>query len=118
MADLERVVLIGPCDAGKTTVGRLLATRLGLDFHTLDELEHQSLSVGSDLETVYLSDIRMVESGEDLSFSLEALDSFLIAGKGLRNHLDRHIPIESGVGCPIHLAHSASTELLLDLVGA
>ncbi len=35
----ERVVLIGPMKAGKTTVGRLVAERLVLPFVSLDELE-------------------------------------------------------------------------------
>ncbi len=37
LAGLERVVLTGFMGSGKTTVGRLLAERLGWEFHDLDE---------------------------------------------------------------------------------
>ncbi|MFD1505141.1 3-dehydroquinate synthase [Georgenia yuyongxinii] len=36
------VVLVGPPGAGKTTVGRLLASKLGVDFHDTDEAVEQT----------------------------------------------------------------------------
>ena len=37
MSTLERIFLYGPSGSGKTTVGRILAERLNLPFHDLDE---------------------------------------------------------------------------------
>ncbi len=37
-ADPRKIALIGFMGAGKTTVGRLLAARLGAEFHDLDDL--------------------------------------------------------------------------------
>ena len=39
MSDRERIVLIGPLKAGKSTVGRRLATELDWPFYSLDRLE-------------------------------------------------------------------------------
>ena len=39
----DRIFLIGPMGAGKTTVGRILAQNLGLSFlDTDEEIEHRS----------------------------------------------------------------------------
>ncbi|WP_446663413.1 shikimate kinase [Flexivirga sp. B27] len=67
MSDEQRtpaVVLIGPPGAGKTTVGRLVAEQLGLDFVDTDELveAEQGMSI---------SDI-FVEQGEPRFRELEA----------------------------------------------
>lgn len=49
-AGRDRVVLLGPIAAGKTTVGRLLAARLGCEFHSLDAHElRYSEAAGFDL---------------------------------------------------------------------
>lgn len=46
------VILIGPLKAGKTTVGRLLAERLGRPFISLDQLERKyTAALGFDAET-------------------------------------------------------------------
>ncbi len=38
MSDVSNVVLVGPMGAGKSTVGRLLATRLGFIFVDTDSV--------------------------------------------------------------------------------
>lgn len=37
----QRMILIGPTGAGKSTVGKLVAAQPGLPQHSLDELRHQ-----------------------------------------------------------------------------
>lgn len=40
---LDKIFLVGPMGAGKTTIGRLLARELGLDFYDCDqEIEHRT----------------------------------------------------------------------------
>jgi hypothetical protein len=63
-------------------------------------------------------DVRMVELGEELRFALEAREAFRVLGERRRQHLDRHLPVEPGVGRAIDLAHPALAELGGDRVGA
>lgn len=50
-ASPDRVFLVGPMGAGKSTVGRQLAQRLGLEFRDADrEIEHRC---GVDIQTIF-----------------------------------------------------------------
>jgi adenylate kinase family enzyme len=37
-SDMQRVLIVGPCGAGKSTLARALGTRLGLPVHHIDQL--------------------------------------------------------------------------------
>ena len=56
----EPIILIGPLKAGKTTVGKALAKRLGCAFSSLDRLERQyTVPAGFDTEKLeYLRETR------------------------------------------------------------
>jgi shikimate kinase len=49
-----RVVIVGPPGAGKTTVGRLVADRLGVPFADTDELA--ALAAGKSVADIFLED--------------------------------------------------------------
>jgi len=73
---VRRIALLGIRGAGKTTIGRKLATRLGLEFVELDRLIEEKASLT-------LSEIFAVH-GEDYYRRLErsALEAVLAEGKG------------------------------------
>ncbi len=48
---MNRIFLIGPMGSGKTTVGRVLARRMRLDFHDLDQEIEQRCGV--DVSTIF-----------------------------------------------------------------
>ena len=53
-----------------------------------------------------------------LGWLSEASEAIRIVRKGLRQHLQRHVPVELGVSGSIHLAHAAFTNLGNDLIGS
>jgi hypothetical protein len=55
-------------------------------------------------------------SAEVARFTLEAPQSIGIGGKRGGQHLDRHVALQPGVARAIHLAHSAGTDQMQDLV--
>ena len=52
-------------------------------------------------------DARMVQAGEHLGFSLKPSEPVRISGKRLGQDLQRHPPIELGIGGLVNLAHTA-----------
>jgi shikimate kinase len=85
-----RVALIGFMGCGKTTVGRLLAARLGYAFLDLDQwLEH---SQGRSIRKIFQSE------GEEAFRDLES--------SALRGHSSRHrVVIAAGGGAPMREAN-------------
>ena len=58
-----------------------------------------------------MSDIGMVQRGQDFGFTFKAGESVWIIREGLRQHLERHVPVELGVSGPIHFPHAAFADL-------
>ena len=103
-----RVVLVGPPGAGKTTVGRLLARRLGLDF--VDTDDDIVASAGKPVTEIFVDD------GEDTFRAMEraavtdrlaTFDGVLALGGGAvlarptRQALARHAVVFLSVGVPV-----------------
>ena len=69
-------------------------------------------------QPVDVPDVGMVQRGEDFGFALKPGEAIGIFREGLRQHLQRHVPVELGVSGSIHLPHAAFADLGGDLVGA
>jgi hypothetical protein len=63
------------------------------------------------------ADVRVIERADLPRFPLEALTQHGISGDVGREQLDRHSPLESGIGGSIDLAHSADANQRLDTIG-
>ena len=59
----------------------------------------------------------MVEGGEDLGFTLEALHALFVASEGLREDLDRHLALQLRVARPVDLAHPPRAQKRDELIG-
>ena len=70
------------------------------------------------LDAVDRSDVGMVQRGQHLRLALESLHAPHVLGKGGRQDLDGHLPMEFGIGGTINGAHAALAELGGDLVVA
>ena len=70
------------------------------------------------LESVDLSDVRMVERSEHLCLALEAREPIAVAREMLRQHLDGDIALQLRIAGAIDLAHAAGTERRDDFVRA
>ena len=60
----------------------------------------------------------MIERGQRLRFACEPGEAIGIAGEGIGQNLQRHVPIELGVPRAIDLAHPACPDLGEDFIGA
>ena len=81
-------------------------------FHQFQDKSGEALVLGN---AVYRSDVRMIEGGEDVRLALETSTSVGVAGDRVRQHLERHLPLQRQVACAIHLAHPARPERCQDL---
>ena len=61
-------------------------------------------------QTMNLADARVVQTGEDLGLSPKPGEPIRIVSKGLRQDLQRDLPVQLGVGCAIDLAHAALSD--------
>jgi hypothetical protein len=61
-------------------------------------------------------DVGMVQAGQQLGFTFEALQPFLVGGQGLRQDLDRDLSIEGRVQRPPDHTHPTLADLLDDAV--
>jgi hypothetical protein len=77
------------------------------DFHQLHDERRRAVST---LESIDLSDIRMIERGEHFGLTLEACEPVGVPGEGGRQDFDRDVALEIGVGRPIDLVHATDTE--------
>ncbi len=55
-----------------------------------------------------LRDVGMIEAGKNLRLTLEPGQPIRISGKRLGQDLQRHLPVELGIGGLIDLAHAPS----------
>ena len=89
-----------------------------------DELEDQkslrarSVAGWNLFEPVDCGDVRMVQRGEDLRFTLEAADAIGIQLCRIGEDLDGDVASEAGITRAIHLAHAAFAEFGDDFIGA
>ena len=83
-----------------------------------DKLQHQRPCVAGFFQPVDRADVGVVERRQHLRFTLEAGQPFGITGKGVRQHLDRHVPVEGRVPGTVDLAHAAFADLGGDGIGA
>ena len=58
----------------------------------------------------------MIERGEKPRFALESGNPARVAAESFGQHLQRDIPIELRVTCPVDFAHSARAERAEDFV--
>jgi hypothetical protein len=82
-----------------------------------DEFHHQGREVGRLLEAVDRGNVRVVQRGQDFSFTLEPCEAIRVAGDRCGQHLDRDGPLEIAVGGAIDLTHTTRTDLRGDFVG-
>jgi hypothetical protein len=64
----------------------------------LDQLHHQRAATVALLETVDGGDVRVVELRQELRLALEARQPVGVGGERRREHLDRHLAPQRGVG--------------------
>src|SRR6516165_7940651 len=76
----------------------------------VDEFEHEELRAVDLFEAVDLRDVRMVERGEHLGFTVEAGDALGIVGEGSRQDLQGNVATELRVLGAVDFAHAASTK--------
>ena len=69
-------------------------------------------------EPVDAADVRMIQRGERLRFTLKSRDAFGIGDERLGQDLDRDLAIELRVARAIHLAHPACPERVANLIRA
>ncbi len=60
----------------------------------------------------------MIQGGQDLRFSLKPAHSLGILGKLLGQDLQRHIPVQLGIGGTVNLAHASFANFLKNLLMA
>jgi hypothetical protein len=82
----------------------------------LHELQDQRLDALQLLQPVDGSDVRVVETGQDLRFALEARHPLGIRGERLRKHLQRYRALKLGIQRPVDFAHATFAEFGFDLV--
>ena len=83
---------------------------LALDELHGDEVHRGAVGEGRGFETVEVSDVRVIERGEEPGLALEAREPLGIGGEGLGQELDRHVAAELRVGGAIDLAHPARAD--------
>ncbi len=81
-----------------------------------DELENQGLGLACFFNAVNLPDVGMIQGGQNLRFSLKPGHSLAVRSKLFRQDLERHIPVQLGIGSAINFSHTAFTDLLQNLV--
>ena len=78
--------------------------------------DHVERAVGL-AEIVNRQDVRMGQRRDRLGLALEAREGLRAPGELPGEDLDRNLPVQARVPGPVHLAHPASAERCLDLVG-
>ena len=79
-ADLEQIVLVGAPGAGKSTVGAVLAERLGCDFRDVDAVIVER--VGKPIAEMFVDDGEPAFRAYEEAITAELLDRARCAGPG------------------------------------
>ena len=85
---------------------------------SFNQLQNQRPRVARLLQAVDRADVGMIERRQHLRFALESGQTFGVAGKGVWEHLDRHLPVKARVSGSIDLAHAAFADLGGDFIDA
>ena len=85
---------------------------------SLDQFQHECLDVVRFFKAVNRRDVRMVERGQQLRFTLEASQPVWIEREGVRQDFQRDVAAQRGVVGAIDFAHPARTDEHGDLVDA
>ncbi len=84
----------------------------------LDQFHDERRHAVALLEAVDVRDVRMVQRREDFGFALEPRQPLGVCRNGLRQDLDRDLPLQVRVSSAIHLAHAADADLGGDFIRA
>src|SRR6185295_857419 len=68
-------------------------------------------------DSIDLRDVWVIESGQHLRLAREARQPIRVAGKQLRQNLQRNVAVERTVAGTIHLSHAASPKRGDDFIG-
>jgi hypothetical protein len=79
-------------------------------------LHDEEVGVALAADVVQRADVRMIERGNRLRFTVEALLHLRVVGEVRRKHLDGDRAVQPRIGRLVHLAHAAGTERPDDLV--
>ena len=82
----------------------------------LEVLHHEVLGAVLVAHVVERADVRMAQARDRARLALEPRADALVGGELVGQHLDGDPAVEPGVPRPVHLAHAAGTDRLLDLV--
>jgi len=75
-----------------------------------EEVRRRAVGKRRVFEAVDVSDVRVVEGGEQLRLALEAGEAVGVLRQLGRQQLDRHVAAELRIGRTVDLAHSAGAE--------
>jgi hypothetical protein len=81
-----------------------------LEVLALDQLEGEEGLPVRFLEPIDGGDVRVVEGREEVGFAPEAPQALGVLHHFGRQHLDRDLATQVGVGRPVHLSHPAGAE--------
>jgi hypothetical protein len=115
-ATIQRSSRLGWSASHEVTIQR--SNRLGwsasllasVECFALDELHDERAHAARFFQAVNLSDVWMVEGGQQLRLTLEPREAIGIGRENLRQHLDRDFATELYVARSIDFAHSAGTD--------
>jgi hypothetical protein len=85
---------------------------------SLDQLHHERGRARALLQAVDGRDVRMVQCGEGLRFTVESRQALGVGSNRRGQYLDGYLPRQVGVRCAIHLAHPTDADLGGDFVRA
>jgi hypothetical protein len=94
-------------------VSQLVRERLALD-----ELHDDAAAGAHVLEAIDLSDVRMIQRGEELRFALEPREPVRIVGEMIRQNLEGDVAQQLRIAGAQHDAHRAFPELRDDFIWA
>ena len=81
------------------------------------QLKDESFRSFGFFQPVDVANIGMVQRGQDFGFALEPRQPVRIIRESLRQHLERHVPVELGVSRPIHFPMPPSPSLAVTEYG-